>query len=42
MASLTDEAERTKANEEFYKVYNERTEFLQEDRTGFVWQYLQK
>jgi hypothetical protein len=37
-----DEAERTKANEEFYKLYSERSEFVQEDRTGFVWLYLQK
>jgi hypothetical protein len=37
-----DEAERTKANEEFYKLYNQRTEFMHEDRTGFVWLYLQK
>jgi hypothetical protein len=37
-----DEAERTKANEEFYKLYSQRAEFMQEDRTGFVWLYLQK
>jgi hypothetical protein len=41
-AETTDEAERTKAYEEYAKVYNERTEFMQEDRTGFVWLYLQK
>jgi hypothetical protein len=42
MSSLTEEAERTKANEEFSKVYNERSEFMHEDRTGFVWLFLQK
>jgi hypothetical protein len=43
MSSQTaDEAERTKANEEFSKLYSQRAEFMQEDRTGFVWLYLQK
>jgi hypothetical protein len=37
-----DEAERTKANEEFYKLYNGRAEFMKEERTGFVWLYLQE
>ena len=37
-----DEAERAKANEEYRKVYDQRTEFLKENRTGFVWLYLQK
>jgi hypothetical protein len=36
------EEERNKANEEFMKLYQQRTEFMQEDRTGFVWLYLQK
>ena len=31
-----------KASEEFSKVYNQRSEFMKEDRTGFVWLYLQK
>ena len=37
-----DEAARTKANEEFNKLYQQRAEFMHEDRTGFVWLYLQK
>ena len=36
------QAARTKANEEFHKLYQQRTEFMNEDRTGFVWLYLQK
>lgn len=41
-AAKADEKEQTKAREEFYKVYSRRSEFMQEDRTGFVWVYLQK
>jgi hypothetical protein len=37
-----DDAQRTKANREFSKVYNRRSEFMQEDRTGYVWVYVQK
>lgn len=37
-----DQAKRTKANEAFSKLYNQRTEFMKEDRTGFVWLYLRK
>ena len=37
-----DQAKRTKANEEFNKLYKQRTEFMKEERTGFVWLYLQK
>jgi hypothetical protein len=37
-----DEAQRTEANDEFNKLYQQRAEFIQEDRTGFVWLYLQK
>ncbi len=40
--SNTDEKERQKANEEFSKLYSRRTEFMNEERTGFVWVYLQK
>jgi len=36
------EEEREKANKEFQKVYQSRTEFMAEDRTGFVWLYLRK
>jgi hypothetical protein len=43
LASATgDETKRSKASEEFNKVSNQRTEFMKEDRTGFVWLYLQK
>ncbi len=41
-ADSADEAARTEANEEYYKVYQQRAEFMHEDRTGFVWLYLQK
>jgi hypothetical protein len=37
-----DEKSREKANEEYRKVYNRRVEFMHEERTGFVWLYLQK
>jgi hypothetical protein len=37
-----DEKDRTKAEEEFEKVYNQRNEFMTEERTGFVWLYLRK
>ena len=31
-----------KAIEEYRKIYDQRTEFMNEERTGFVWLYLQK
>lgn len=37
-----DQAARIKANEEFNKLHQQRTEFMDEDRTGFVWLYVQK
>lgn len=33
---------RNKIHEEFRRIYEQRTEFLKEERTGFVWLYLQK
>ncbi|HEV3342430.1 MAG TPA: VCBS repeat-containing protein [Pirellulales bacterium] len=42
LSSEADEAKRAKANEEFQKIYNQRAEFMTEDRTGFVWLYLRK
>jgi hypothetical protein len=42
VASETDQAKRAKANEERMKVYNQKTEFMKEEMTGFVWLYLQK
>ncbi len=37
-----DEKANTRAREEFQKVYEQRTEFMNEERTGFVWLYLHK
>jgi hypothetical protein len=37
-----DQAARAKANEAFQKLYRQRSEFMIEERTGFVWLYLQK
>jgi hypothetical protein len=37
-----DEKERQQAQEEFQKLYSERSKFMKEDRTGFVWLYEQK
>lgn len=39
-AETTDESKRAKAQAEITKVYNQRSEFMNEDRTGFVWLYL--
>ena len=41
-AEPADENNRSKAIEEYNKVYQQRTEFMVEERTGFVWLYLQK
>jgi hypothetical protein len=40
--STTDEKERSEANRQFQALYGERSKFMKEDRTGFVWLYLQK
>jgi FG-GAP-like repeat len=37
-----DEKAQAKAIEEYQKVYERRSEFMVEERTGFVWLYLQK
>jgi hypothetical protein len=37
-----DQAKRAKANEEFTKLYRQRAQFMSEERTGFVWLYVQK
>ena len=39
---FVDEAKRTKASQAFNKAYQQRTAFMTEDRTGFVWLYLRK
>jgi hypothetical protein len=41
-SETADKAKRDKANEEFQRVYAKRSEFMKEERTGFVWLYLQK
>ncbi len=41
-SAADDEDARAKASEEFSKLYSQRTEFMNEERTGFVWLYLQK
>lgn len=40
--STTVEKERTEAQQRFQKLYSQRSDFMKEDRTGFVWLYLQK
>jgi hypothetical protein len=37
-----DQATRDKAIEKIKKIYEQRTEFMREEQTGFVWLYLQK
>jgi hypothetical protein len=37
-----DAKERSQAIAEFNKVYTQRSEFMHEERTGFVWLYLRK
>lgn len=40
--ATTDEKVRSEANRQFQALYSERSKFMKEDRTGFVWLYLQK
>jgi hypothetical protein len=40
--SSTDEKAQNDAIERYQKLYTERSQFVKEDRTGFVWLYLQK
>jgi len=40
--SARDDKARKKANEEYNKVYQQRSTFMREEMTGFVWVYLQK
>lgn len=42
MQNQTDEKKVAELNERFSKLYKLREEFMTEDRTGFVWVYLQK
>jgi FG-GAP-like repeat len=41
-SSAGDEKQQNEARERFQKLYEERNKFMKEDRTGFVWLYLQK
>jgi hypothetical protein len=41
-SATADEAKRQKANQEFQKHYQKRSEFMKEEATGFVWLYVQK
>jgi hypothetical protein len=40
--SARDDKSREKATQEYHKVYGQRTAFMREEMTGFVWLYLQK
>src|SRR5262249_62401880 len=40
--AVTDKKAQAEASAEFNKVYNRRSEFMHEERTGSVWLYLQK
>ena len=42
MEAAKDEKSQEKATEEYRKMYSRRFEFMREERTGFVWVYLQK
>jgi FG-GAP-like repeat len=41
-AAANDEKKRDKAQQHYQELYNQRSEFMKEDRTGFVWLYLRK
>ena len=41
-AAGEDKEAREKANKEYHKVYEQRSEFMKEEMTGFVWLYLRK
>ena len=41
LSAATDD-NRTKASQEYSKVYQQRAEFMNEERTGFVWLYRRK
>jgi hypothetical protein len=42
LGSARDAKARQKASEEYQKVYRQRSAFMHEEMTGFVWLYLQK
>ena len=41
-STFKDEDAQNEARERYQKLYSDRSEFMDEDRTGFVWLYLQK
>ena len=40
--SDADEKKQAEAQKRYQELYERRTEFMKEDRTGFVWLYLRK
>jgi hypothetical protein len=41
-SEFKDEKAEEEAQERFQKIYEERSKFMKEERTGFVWLYLRK
>ena len=41
-AVMNDEKERPKAQQRIQDLYQQRSQFMKEDRTGFIWLYLRK
>ena len=41
-SAANDPKKRDKAQQHYQELYNQRSEFMKEDRTGFVWLYLRK
>ena len=42
MQAAKDEKEQTKTQQRIQELYQERTKFMKEERTGFIWLYLRK
>ena len=41
-APANDEKKQEEAQQDYQELYNQRSEFMKEDRTGFIWLYLRK
>lgn len=41
-STVKDDKERNEAHQRFQELYNQRSKFMKEDSTGFVWLYLRK
>jgi WD40 repeat protein len=41
-STVNDQKKRNEGQQRFQELYNQRSEFMKEDSTGFVWLYLQK